>query len=325
MRRYGYLPPIILICLVLGLAVARNLRRGNAYFSDTAIMMGTVVEISVWGDGRVEPGVAVEEAFAEIAGVDSLFGCGMVYPGAAGGLESSPAFRRVLDVSEHVYAGTGGLFDPTIGAVTRLWQYGDGAVPPPDDSIATALRHVGFARYLDGGADGFILDLGGVAKGYAVDLAADRLATLGFRSAIINAGGDLRLVGRRHDGKPWRIAIRHPRKPGAFIGYLDLDESSVATSGDYERFFVWGGQRFHHILDPRSGLPGRACESVTIVTPEASTGDALATGCFLMGPHEGLALVERSETTEGVFVFADGESVLVSSGLAGRFGRLDAE
>jgi hypothetical protein len=99
MRRYGYLPPIILICLVLGLAVARNLRRGNAYFSDTAIMMGTVVEISVWGDGRVEPGVAVEEAFAEIAGVDSLFGCGMVYPGAAGGLESSPAFRQVLDVS----------------------------------------------------------------------------------------------------------------------------------------------------------------------------------------------------------------------------------
>jgi thiamine biosynthesis lipoprotein len=198
-------------------------------------------------------------------------------------------------------------------------------VPPPDDSTASALRHVGFARYLDGGAEGFILDLGGVAKGYAVDLAADRLATLGFKSAIINAGGDLRLVGRRHDGKPWRIAIRHPRKPGAFIGYLDLDESSVATSGDYERFFVWGGERFHHILDPRTGLPGRACESVTIVTPVASTGDALATGCFLMGPHEGLALVERSETTEGVFVFADGESVLVSSGLAGRFGRFDAE
>jgi thiamine biosynthesis lipoprotein len=325
MRRYSYVPPIIVICLILGLAVARNLRRGDGSYSDAAIMMGTVVEISVWGDGRMDAAGAVSEAFGEIARVESLFGCGMVSPEAVCAVASSPAFIRLMEVSETVYAGTGGLFDPTIGAVTRLWQYGDGAVPPPADSITTALRHVGFGHYLESGPDGFILDLGGVAKGYAVDLAADRLTALGFKSAIINAGGDLRLIGRPQDGEPWRIAIRHPRHPGEFVGYLDLDDGAVATSGDYERFFIWQGRRFHHILDPRTGLPGQACESVTIVSPLASTGDALATGCFLMGPHEGLNLVEGLDRTEAVFVFADGESVLVSSGLAGHFGRLDAE
>jgi thiamine biosynthesis lipoprotein len=229
-----------------------------------------------------------------------------------------------MQVSQDAHEMTGRLFDPTIGSVSRLWQFWDGAVPPQADSIRNALSSVGLGRFLAGG-DSALLDLGGIAKGYAVDRAADRLRSLGIASAIVNAGGDLSLIGKRTDGRPWRIAIRHPRERGAFLGYLDLEDVSVATSGDYEKFFFFDGRRYHHILDPRTGSPGGRCASVTVVTSNTCSGDALATGLFLLGPGQGLRTVEAAEGVDAVFVYADGESIAVSSGLAGRFGRFESE
>ncbi|MFH1312963.1 MAG: FAD:protein FMN transferase [Candidatus Eisenbacteria bacterium] len=326
MRRYKYLPPVLIICAVLGFTIIRNMRTGADYYSDSAIMMDTVVEVSVWGKGKVPATAAVDSVLKAMARIDRLLGDGFVEVGKGGDVLRSNEFGHLLAVSRRAHDATRGLFDPTIGSVSRLWEFWEGAEPPREASIKSALAHVGLEAYLSGrDPGGTVFDLGGVAKGYAVDLGAETLRRLGFKSAIINAGGDLNLIGKRVDRRPWRIAIRHPRQSDGFIGYLDLEDVSVATSGDYERCFIYDGRRYHHILDPRTGMPGGASTGVTVVGPSSCLSDALATGLFLLGPVEGLAVVESLEGIDAVFVNAGGDSLAVSSGLASGFGRFEPE
>lgn len=326
MIRYRIGLPIAVVCAILAFAVVRNLTQHDAYCWDSALMMDTVVEIGVWGRGNVPADAAVDSAFGVMSRVDSLFRGRFVHEAQDTEVIASGEFRYLMDISSAAYEMTLGSFDPTIGSVSRLWGFWDGAEPPPRDSIEQALAAVGLARYLLGERGrGVVFDLGGIAKGYAVDLAAQKLRGLGFRSAIINAGGDLSLVGKRPDGRPWRIAIRHPRQRGTFIGYLDLEDVSVATSGDYEKYFIFDGRRYHHILDPRTGWPGHASASVTVVASGTCLSDALATGLFVMGPEMGLGAVEGWDGVEAVFVHADGDSLEVSRGLAGSFGRFEPE
>jgi thiamine biosynthesis lipoprotein len=326
MRTRKYLPAVIVVVVVLSIALVRNFRGNGGFYSTSVLMMDTLVEVSVWGKARVSAQAGVDSALAVMAAVDSLFGGGMVLPASSTGAAESKEFADVMLLATEVHNLSGGLFDPTVGSVSRLWRFGEGAEVPCADSLKKALERVGLPRYLaDPDSREFILDLGGVAKGYAVEHAAAKLADLGFRSAIINAGGDMRLLGKRPDGKPWRIAIRHPRREDAFAGYLDIENAAVATSGDYERCFFVEGRRYHHILDPRTGMPGGASASVTVVGPEGSLSDALATALFLMGPGEGRRLAESLPGIGAVFVFADGESVEVTANLESKFQRAALE
>jgi thiamine biosynthesis lipoprotein len=320
MGRYRFLPPVLFVVALLGAVIVTNLRTETPHYAETALMMDTVIEVELWGDGSVGARAGVDSALASIARVESLFGDGMVDTRTDSAVMASPALLELMALSEEVHRLSGGYFDPTVGAVTRLWTFWEGAVPPPQDSISAGLEHVGLERYLAGDRGGwFILDLGGVAKGYAVDEAVRTIRRLGFKSAIINAGGDLALVGRRPDGKPWRIAIRHPRKKDGFLGSLELEDLAVATSGDYERYFIHDGKRYHHILDPATGMPGMGTNSVTVVSESAALSDALATGLFLMGPMVGLNAAEKLKDVEAVFAYAEGESLAVTSGLKTRF------
>jgi len=327
MRRYRYLPPVLIILAILGIVAVRSMRPEFHHCWDSAIMMDTYVEVSVWAEDADLARSAVNAAMREVARIDSMFGDGLASSRSDKALIASDAFTFLIGVSREVNLKTGGMFDPTIGAVSRLWEFHDGARPPSADSIARALSCVGLADYLDGagGCEERIFDVGGIAKGYAVDLASRKIRAMGVKSAIINAGGDLMLIGRRTDGEPWRIAIRHPRRAGSFLGYIDVVDAAVATSGDYERYFIEGGRRYHHILDPHTGMPGTASNSVTVVAPSACLSDALATGLFLLGPERGLGLVEELEGVEAVFAYSSGESVAVSSGLEDNLVRLDAE
>jgi thiamine biosynthesis lipoprotein len=326
MKKYRYFAPALIVLVILAVSLVRGRREGPPSASDSALMMDTLVEVKVWGRGDVPATVAARSALGEIARVDSLLGDGRIDTQRNKAVLESPDFARIFDVAKKVYGLTGGLFDPTIGSVSRLWKFGEGGAIPDRDSLDAGLAHVGLARYLDGPSSATcVLDVGGVGKGYAVGLAAEKLAALGFTSAIVSAGGDMRLVGRRPDGKPWHIAIRHPRKEGAFIGFLDLEDTAVATSGDYERCFIQDGKRYHHILDPRTGMPSSASTSVTVVAADNALCDALSTGLFLLGPRDGLKLAEALEGVDAVFVYADGESVAVTSGLEGRFERTTSE
>ena len=141
------------------------------------------------------------------------------------------------------------------------------------------------------------LDFGGIAKGYAVDRAIERLRARGVQNAIVNAGGNLRAIGSK-DGQPWRIGVRDPRGPGVLASLTITGDESVSTSGDYERHFEWQGVRYHHVLDPRSGYPAIGAVAVTVVAESAEKADVASTALMIAGPTEWRALARALGVTQ---------------------------
>ena len=218
---------------------------------------------------------------------------------------------------------TGGAFDITYAGAGQLWDFkADPPKLPSDVEIEAALARVGYAKLvLDEAAltvdlpAGMRIGLGGIAKGYGVDRAMALFMKRGIENAIVNAGGDLKALGRKFD-KVWEIAIRHPRDRERVLAMLPVSNVCVVTSGDYERFFELGGKRYHHILDPRTGRPSTGCMSATVTAPDAAFADALATAVCVLGPEKGLELIEALDRVEALVVGMDG-AVTLSTGLAG--------
>jgi thiamine biosynthesis lipoprotein len=237
----------------------------------------------------------------------------------------APEVFEVIRGATNVSRVTGGAFDITVASVSALWRI-DGENPrvPSKQEIRKALANVGWRHVrLDERSRTVFLDapdvrigLGGIAKGYAVDRAIAVLGSRGVRSAILTAGGDTGLLGRDGD-RPWRIGIRHPRSPGRTIAWLDAAETTVHTSGDYERFLIVKGKRYGHILDPRSGWPASEVRAVSVVTKDGTFGDALATGIFVLGPKQGLRLAGSLPGVEALIVDSRGQ-VTMTPGLRGR-------
>ncbi len=235
----------------------------------------------------------------------------------------------VLDRALQVSRLSNGLFDPSVGVL--LLRYGFGQ----SDTLhmmteAERLSLLPLVHYenirLRGDSvrfavDGLLLDLGGIAKGYAVDEAMKLLQARGITDAQIDAGGDLVTIASPLTAGQRHIYIRHPRDREKFFGRFRMDTGTVATSGDYERFFMYKGERFHHILDPRTGLPARLCRSVTIRASDPTLADGLSTAVFILGPDQGMALVEQLADVEAVIMYEEinGLQYRVSSGLQASF------
>jgi len=168
--------------------------------------------------------------------------------------------------------------------------------------------------------EGMKLDLGGVAKGYAADEVKKILKENGVESAIIDLGGNIYVVGDKGEGNPWRIGITNPFEPtGRFTGLLELIDSSVITSGDYERYFIYEGKKYHHILDSKTGYPSDSgIRGVSIVSEKGIDGDALSTTLFVLGLDKGLELVDKLEGIEAIFITSDKE-VIITDGLKDKF------
>ncbi len=239
----------------------------------------------------------------------------------------SSEVREALAVARQISDWTGGKFDVTFGALSDLWRFDqdqDSSVPDPDQ-VRRRLPLIDYRRLLvdDRAGTAFLAragmraHLGGIGKGYAIDRAVRILRDRGLADFMIQAGGDLYVAGRRGD-RPWRLGIKDPRGPGGqSFASVELTDSTFSTSGDYERFFIKDGRRYHHILDADTGEPARGCRSVTIAAPRAVLADGLSTGVFAMGPDAGMALIERLPDVEGVIV-TDRNEVLISSGLRDR-------
>jgi thiamine biosynthesis lipoprotein len=261
---------------------------------------------------------AVDAAFAEMNRLDHLFSSYRPdseisqLSRSPGGGKVSADTAAVLALGLEVAHRSGGAFDLTLGRLKSLWGIdGDNPAVPGRQAIQDALVGVGpGALILDGRqltkrAAQLQIDLGGIAKGYAVDRAIAVLREHGITSAAVNAGGDMFLLGQR-SGRPWRIGIQHPRQKDAVLETVQVRDLAVVTSGDYERFFEQDGQHYHHIFDPQSGFPARGCQSVTIIADSVALGDALATAVFVMGPQAGLRLLDQYPGTEALIVAADG-------------------
>lgn len=213
-------------------------------------------------------------------------------------LESFTADPEILPLireANRLSGLSGGLFNPAIGKLIALWGFHNDELPqgpiPPKNAIMALVEQAPSSTdvSVDGGRlnnhnPAVQYDLGAFAKGYAIDRGIELLQKLGIRNAILNAGGDLRVIGQ-HGARPWRIGIRHPRQPGVLAAIELSGDESVFTSGDYERYFEIDGNRYHHIIDPRSGYPANATTSVTVIHSDAATADAAATALFVAGPE----------------------------------------
>jgi len=247
----------------------------------------------------------------------------------AGGapVAAPPDLLALVQLSLEIAERTGGAFDPTWAALWGLWDFRaeEPALPDPE-ALARAAALVDYRKVeLDAEAGtirlpepGMKIGLGAIAKGYALDRAAELLRARGHEDFLIVAGGQVYAGGRR-DGRPWRIGIRDPRGDAAdAFALLDLAGGlSSSTSGDYESYFELDGVRYHHILDPRTGYPARGLTSATVLGADATLADALSTALMVLGPDRGRALAAEWPGIEAVLVGKGGE-LHTTSGLANR-------
>jgi len=310
--------PIALILVaawyILGLK-ARPLKR-------TEMIMGTVVEITVIPPNQE----AIEEAFDAIKEVDQLMSTykpesEVSILNRQGQNHVSLQTSRIIQEAIKFSEVTNGAFDITCRPLVNLWKRAkkEDKIPTLKE-IEEARSLVSYKKIILQGdlvkfqEPGMQIDLGGIAKGWAVDKAIQALKKRGVRAALVNAGGDLFALGKRGLWKKWDVGIQNPRDEEKILTTIEVSHRGVATSGDYRRYFTLEGRRFSHIVDPRTGETVEDVPmSVTVVAPDATTADALATGIFVLGPEKGMRLIESLPGIEGLIV-SEGMRMDTSSG-----------
>lgn len=286
------------------------------------LLMGTIVQIkvSVGVNGNAKKvGEAIDRAFAEIARVESIFS---VYDPASeisriNRLEKSETLKisaeafYLIDKAMEYSVKTDGAFDITVKPLIDIWARAKAhGIVPSDEYIKYAMEKVDPSSVLLDRAgltisfekDGMALDLGGVAKGYAVDRAIETLKDNGIKDAIVNSGGDMYCLGARSKRQLWSVGIRHPRDSGSIFLELELRNKAIDTSGDYEKYYILDGKRYSHIIDPRSGRPiGDKVVSASVIADDAMTADILATTLCILG-RDGLSIISKIGGSDAVVI-----------------------
>ena len=284
-------------------------------YSETRKLLGTYVTIIVIDTDESGPADTVKDAFAEIERLSGLLSrynpsSELSRLNGSGQLRhASGELVSVLEQARHYAELTAGAFDVTVAPLVDLYRthFADYDAPPDDDAVAEARRLVGYQMSTLEGNDvallkpGMGITLDGIAKGYIVDQTVALLKARGMSRVLVAASGDLSLCGRREDKQPWRIGIRHPRALSGYYRVLEQGRGGMATSGDYEAAFT-ADFRYHHIIDPRSGLsPAELC-SATVLAGDATTADALSVAAMVLGMTEGMELLERLPGVEALLI-----------------------
>ena len=297
------------------------------------MLMGTLVWVSAVAPTEPEAQKAATVGLQEIRRLEEILSTWIpeselsrVNAGAGRtAVEVSPETIEVLEHSIEMARLTEGGLNIAIGPAVEAWNVSrEGRIPSQAELDAVRpflhlenLQLDKASRTVFLRKPGMRVDIGGIGKGYAADLAADVMKHAGATAGVVAISGDIKTFGRMPDGERFVFGIEHPRKEGALLGWLELEDEAVSTAGDYQRYFMKDGVRYHHILDPRTLQPARACQSVTVVAKDGVLADGLDTGIFVMGPEKGMALIESLDGVEGVIVGGEGE-VYISSGLKGR-------
>ncbi len=321
-----------LLPAILPLIVTPACNKGEL-FTFSRPMLGTMINISLIADTR-ETGVrASTAAFSEIARIEALMSPKLAdsdiarinreasrVPVSVSG-ETFELIRASIGVSRE----TDGAFDISFASLGGLWRLGDDNFQRPEPRlVARALRLVDYrkivledkARRVFLALPGMRLGLGGIAKGYALGCAARALGREGVRASIVDAGGDI-LVGGDKFGRPWRVGLMHPREKEIILALTLGDGEAVVTSGDYERFAVYRGVRYHHILDPKTGFPARGFSSVSVIGSDPVKADAYATALFVMGGVRARRFASTHPEIELILIDEE-MRIAASRGLKGR-------
>ncbi|HXR20367.1 MAG TPA: FAD:protein FMN transferase [Steroidobacteraceae bacterium] len=319
---------IVLLGAVLGLLAAPV----HAAWLSRAVdgIMGTRIFVELWAEDdakqrgeqaidavmdemrHIDESMSVYKPTSEVSKVNSL---AVQQP-----VTISPELFKLLTTALEYSRITEGAFDITYASVGYMYDF-RARKRPTEQQIQSALPAVNYRHVLLDAATstvrftqpGVRIDLGGIAKGYAVDCGIDILRARGFTHALVNAGGDSRVIGDRF-GKPWVIGIRHPDHPDQVITRVPLTDSAFSTSGDYERYFDEDGVRYHHIIDPRTGHSASKVRSATVIAPTATRTDGLSKTAFVLGADEAMRIYNSLADVDAILVTPDGR-ILYSKGL----------
>jgi thiamine biosynthesis lipoprotein len=321
--------PLVFFIILIAHPFSTN---SSDLFKYHQVAMGTVIEITLIGDDEGAANKAVLQAFQEIKRIETLMSpwldssdvIRINRSAGEGWVKVSPETMEVIKKAQEISELSEGSFDMTVGPLTQLWRMArEKGIPPSTKDVKEKLDLVNFRDVSinrEGKVflkkKGMVVDLGGIAKGYAVDRTFELLRSLGYKNLIVNAGGDLRVGGTKND-QPWSIGIQDPRVSQKIMAKVLVSDTAVATSGDYEKFFIHQDKRYHHIFNPRDGFPTEGCQSVTVVCKHGIAADALATAVFVLGPEKGYSLCQRLEGVECLIVDKEGK-IRFSPGLKGR-------
>jgi FAD:protein FMN transferase len=316
---------LLIFILTLGLAPASH----AGWYKEERAIMGTSILAEVWSADADKAHEGIAAVMQEMHRIDDLMSpfkedseLSLVNREAADHpVKISRELFDLIERSLYFSRISGGAFDITFSSVGYMYDYRKG-IAPTDAEIKEALPGINYRHLiLDRDAStiqfmrkGTRIDLGGIAKGYAVDNCIAILSKAGFNQALVTAGGDSRILGDKH-GKPWMIGIRDPRKKGKSVVVIPLSNTAISTSGDYERYFMRDGVRYHHILNPKTGKSVRGTRSATVIGPDATTTDALSTTLFVLGWQKAVKLLEALPGIDAVIIDSSGK-LHYSSGLA---------
>lgn len=322
--------PAFAAILTLGCSAAAH----AAWYADSQDKMGTRIDVEIWHDSEPEARALIAAAMAEFDRIEAEMST--FRPDSEISRVNDRAAAAAVPVSAELYGLVArslemsvlsqGAFDITFDSVGQLYDYRR-RVQPTDAEIAARLPEINYRHVVLDPADhsirftmpGTRINLGGIAKGYSVERVIAQLRAAGVQHALATAGGDTRLLGDHH-GAPWIVGIRDPDDASKLVTRLALVDEAISTSGDYERYFIAGGKRVHHIIDPRTGKSASGVRSVTIVGPDAVMTEGLTKTVFIKGPEQGLAIVASVPGYEAVVV-DDQRRVRYSKGLASGSGK----
>lgn len=319
---------VVLICLCIVVTGCERQTVGEP-ISKTEFMMNTVMTIKIY-DSKDEK--ILEEVFDRLREIENRMS--KTISDSDVSKINQNAGKNPVKVHKDVYYVlkksiefaelTDGAYDPTIGPLVELWnikEEGENEVHsiPEKEKIVEAMNKVDYRKLelLDDNnvllkEEGMIIDLGGIVKGYAADEVKKILKQKGVNSAIIDLGGNVYAYGEKPKDKYWKIGIQNPFEfRGNYIGIMSVVDSSIVTSGDYERYFEVNGKRYHHIIDPKTGYPAESgLSAVSVVTKNSIDGDALSTSLFILGREKGTELIKKLENVDAIFIAKDGKTYI---------------
>ena len=330
---------IIFFCAIISLvlsACGQGSSDGDIV-SKSNFQLDTVVTISLYGS---DDELIIDDAFDEIERFEQLLsrkrsGSDPDILAKSGGEGFVPVSRDtifLLTEGEKFSKLTGGLFDLSIGPLVSLWDISGGGYFPKDEERLQAMDLVNYEDILINNDEvmlkneGMEVDLGAVAKGYIADNLKSFMIQKGVKSGIINLGGDIVLIGGKPGGDSFNIGVQDPcGATGESMGVLEISDRALVSSGTYERFFIYDGRTYHHIIDPKTGFPAEnGLLQVTVVADDAMTGDVLSTSAFLLGLEKGIRLVDETVGASAIFITND-KKVWLSSGFNETFYIIDDE
>ncbi len=332
---------IVSIIGILLVTVVAGCAKPTEPIKETRLLLGTIVNITAYGASYQETRGAVERAFSEISRLEAIFSKYRPESEISSINNSKDKTKPIKMSNETFYLIkksiefskiSDGAFDITVAPLLELWGFGKTPISevPQEKKIREVLKYTGFDKISLDEAKKTVsfkdtrvkLDLGGIAVGYAVDRAIMVLKESDIKSAIIDAGGDVYCLGDKVNGHNWQVGIQHPRDKNKLVSRIGLKDKGITTSGDYERYFTIKNKRYSHIVNPKTGYPVEEIPmSVTVISNDCISADALATAVFVLGPGKGLKLLNSLQDTSGIIISRlnpDGYIVDLTDNLKGK-------